>query len=474
MDWRDEKWREGMKITLDYNSMVSDFIGENGISREEIDALLPKAGQAHESLAKGRKDGAYPFFDLPYQDTSAIKLLADDIAKRTENFVLLGIGGSALGPAALHTALNHPHHNLLKRTERGRRPRMFFMDNVDPDAFGSLLEHLNPAKTVFAVITKSGGTAETMAQFMIVRSLMQKALGKRELKDHFVCITDPKDGNLRKIVKSEKYASLEVPPGVGGRFSVFTAVGLLPAAVSGIDIDELLAGAADMDKRTSLRNPLENPAYMSAMLQYFADTRRGKHIAVMMPYSSRLKDVADWFRQIWAESLGKKHDLNGNVVHTGQTPVKALGATDQHSQVQLYMEGPNDKTFTFLRVEKFQRELAIPKLYKDIEGIAYLGGQTMAELIKAEQAATEAALTKAGRPSMTIRIPEVRPFTVGQVLYMLEVSTAFAGGLYGINPFDQPGVEEGKLLTYAMMGRPGFEAKRAELEKKKKKPGYMI
>ncbi len=473
MDWRDESSRAGMRITLDYNSITSGFIGKNGISKEEIDALLPRAREVHESLARGRNDEAHPFFNLPYQDTSLIKLLADDIAKWAENFVLLGIGGSALGPIALHTALRHPYHNLLSRRGRGKRPRMFFMDNVDPDAFGSLLAELNPEKTIFCVVTKSGGTAETMAQFMVVRALMQKALGKRKLKKHFVCITDPEKGNLRKIVQSERFTSLEVPPGVGGRFSVFTPVGLLPAAVSGIDIDELLAGAADMDKRTSEQNSLENPAHMTAMLQYLAD-KKGRHISVMMPYSSALRDIADWYRQIWAESLGKKLDLKGNIVHTGQTPVKALGTTDQHSQVQLYMEGPNDKTFIFLRVESFQRELPIPKIYKDIDGIAYLGGHTMAELINAEQAATEAALAGAGRPSMTIRIPEVRPFTVGQVLYLLEVTTAIAGGLYGIDPFDQPGVEEGKLLTYAMMGRPGFEGKRAELEKQKRRPEYVI
>ncbi|MHB8172923.1 MAG: glucose-6-phosphate isomerase [Nitrospirota bacterium] len=473
MDWRDEAWRAGMRITLDYNFATSGFIGENGVSGKEIDALLPKAQEAHESLARGRNDGSYPFFNLPYQDTSLIRLLADDIAKWAENFVLLGIGGSALGPIALHTALNHPYHNLLTSKGRGKRPRMFFMDNVDPDGFGDLLAQLNPAKTMFCVVTKSGGTAETMAQFMVVRTLMQKALGKRAMKEHFVCITDPEKGNLRKIVQSERFTAIEVPPGVGGRFSVFTAVGLLPAAVSGIEIDELLAGAADMDKRTSQRNSLENPAHMAAMLQYIAD-KKGKNISVMMPYSSALRDIADWYRQIWAESLGKKLDLKGNIVHTGQTPVKALGTTDQHSQVQLYMEGPNDKTFIFLRVENFKRELPIPKIYKDIDGIAYLGGHSMAELINAEQAATEAALGKAGRPSMTIRIPEVRPFTVGQVLYLLEVSTALAGGLYGINPFDQPGVEEGKLLTYAMMGRPGFEGKRAELEKLKKRPEYVI
>ncbi len=351
---------------------------------------------------------------------------------------------------------------------------MFFVDNVDPDQFSSLMESIKLDKTVFNVITKSGGTSETMAQFMIARGLVKKDLGKKALKKNFACITDPEKGNLRKIVRDEKLRSLEVPPLVGGRFSVFTPVGLLSAAVSGIDIDELLAGAASMDMRTSRPGIWENPAYLSAALQYLADTKKGKNISVMMPYSQALKDVADWYRQIWAESLGKRLDLQGNVVHTGQTPVKALGATDQHSQVQLYMEGPNDKTFTFLRVEEFDTKVTIPKDFTDIPGAAFLIGKSLNQLINAEQAATETALMSAGRPCATITVPAVNPFTLGQILYMFEVQTAFAGGLYGIDPFDQPGVEEGKLLTYAMMDRPGYEKKKNELEKIKKKAGYVI
>jgi glucose-6-phosphate isomerase len=471
----DIKLQQSMEVTLDFNFMMSDFIGqENGVASDEMDTLSDRAESVHKELVSRRKDGTLPFFDLPYQDTTAIKKLADELAGEFDNFVLLGIGGSALGPIALHSALRHPHHNIRTKKERGGRPRMFFVDNVDPDQFSSLVESIKLDKTVFNVITKSGGTSETMAQFMIARGLVKKELGKKALKKHFVCITDPEKGNLRKIVRDEKLRALEVPPLVGGRFSVFTPVGLLSAAVSGIDIDELLAGAASMDRRTSKPGLWENPAYLSAALQYIADTKKGKKISVMMPYSQALKDVADWYRQIWAESIGKKFDLQGNVVHAGQTPVKALGATDQHSQVQLYMEGPNDKTFTFLRVEEFNTKVAIPKDFTDIPGASFLIGRSLGELINAEQAATETALMQAGRPCATIKVPAVNPFTLGQILYMFEVQTAFAGGLYNINPFDQPGVEEGKLLTYAMMDRPGYEKNKKELEKIKKKTGYVI
>ncbi|MBI5695383.1 MAG: glucose-6-phosphate isomerase [Nitrospirae bacterium] len=473
--WRDADWQGGMRISYDFNFMMDEYVGRSdGITRAELDALRPRAAKVHEELAGKRKSGALPFFDLPYQDTAAIKALAEEIAATADNFILLGIGGSALGPVALQTALRHPYHNLLTKKARGGRPRMFYPDNVDPDLFAGMMEAIDLKKTVFDVVTKSGGTSETVAHFLLAREAVTKALGKAALREHIVCVTDPEKGNLRKIVKKEKYRALEVPPGVGGRFSVFTPVGLLPAAVSGIDIDELLAGAADMDNRTAKGDVWENPAYMAACLQYLADTKKGKRISVMMAYAHGLRDVADWYRQLWAESLGKKLDLAGRVVHTGQTPVKAVGATDQHSQVQLYMEGPNDKTLTFLRVEKFREEVVMPRAFREMDGVSFLGGKSLAGLINAEQSATELALMKAGRPSARITLPELNAYTLGQLLYMMQVQTAFAGGLYGINPFDQPGVEEGKLLTYAMMDRPGYEEKKKELDAIKKKDGYVI
>lgn len=475
-DWREESWREKMKVSFDFGLMTAGAVGgADGISPAELDALEPKAHKLHEELVEKRRSGKLPFFDLPYQDTEPVKDLAEELAGDFGEFVLLGIGGSALGPIALHNALNHPHYNLLSWKARGGRPRMFFEDNVDPDRFAATMGMLDLNDTVFDVVTKSGGTAETMACFMVARGAVTDALGEKAVREHFVAVTDPEKGNLRKIVNDEGLRSLDVPPGVGGRFSVFTPVGLLPAAVSGIDIDELLAGAAFMDERTRKEGLRENPAYLAAAMQYLSDTKKGKRIAVMMPYSNALLSVADWFRQIWAESMGKRLDLAGNVVHTGQTPVKALGATDQHSQVQLYVEGPNDKTFTFLRVGKFAHDRPIPKMYPDVDAVSYLGGASLAELINAEQTATETALIKAKRPCARITLPEINAFTVGQLLYMLEVMTAFSGGLYGINPFDQPGVEEGKRLTYAIMGRKGYEQKKGELEGMRKgDPGFAL
>jgi glucose-6-phosphate isomerase len=250
---------------------------------------------------------------------------------------------------------------------------------------------------------------------------------------------------------------------VGGRFSALTPVGLLPAACAGIDIRELLEGAAAMDRRLEASPVMDNPAYRYSLYHYLLDREKGKRMSVMMPYSSRLYGLADWNRQLWAESLGKKKALDGGDIHAGQTPIKALGVTDQHSQVQLYVEGPFDKVFTILRVERFEHEMSMEPAWKGYSSLDYLGGRNMAELIEAERQGTIYALTRNKRPNMTIAFPAVTPHAVGQFMYALETATVFSGGLYGIDPLDQPGVEEGKIAAFALMGRPGYEDKAKDI-----------
>jgi glucose-6-phosphate isomerase len=263
---------------------------------------------------------------------------------------------------------------------------------------------------------------------------------------------------LRAIADRESIATLPIPPGVGGRFSVLSAVGLLPAALVGIDIRALLEGARAMDRACDTGRLDRNPAGLFAALQWLAHTEAGAPIHVMMPYSDRLDSAADWFRQLWAESLGKRHDLQRRDVFTGPTPVKALGATDQHSQVQLYMEGPFDKTVTFLAVDEPGRDVGIPPLYPDIDAIGYLGGRTLGQLLDAERRATAAALAERGRMNMTLALPRPDEHALGQLIMMLEIATIYAGALYEVDPLDQPGVELGKELTYGLMGRPGAPA----------------
>lgn len=447
-------------LTLDYKNMLADSVGpKHGVLPKEIGELKKKTSVILKKISSERAKGKLPFLDLPYQDIKKIINLSEEISDSFDDLIVIGIGGSALGAMALLNALAHPYRNILPKGLR-RRPRVFVYDNIDPDQFKGLLDVIDITRTAFNVITKSGETAETLASFLIIRERLKKAIGSG-WQEHIIATTDPQKGALRKIASDEGYRTLDIPPGVGGRFSVFTPVGLFPASVSGIDIEEILRGAEAMDKRCSKKDLEENPSVMGAILHYIADTKKKKNISVMMPYSHALEKVADWFCQLWAESLGKKHDLKGKTVHTGQTPVKALGATDQHSQLQLYVEGPNDKIITFLRVERFTGEIEIPRdlspALNQVQGISgsdkvsYLGGHSLGELINAEQRATEIVLTKAKRPNMRITIPKVNPNTVGQLLYMLEVQTVISAGLYNINPFDQPGVEEGKRLTYEFL-----------------------
>ena len=461
-----------MNLTLDFNNVMSDVIGpDRGIKPGEIDALKGRAAEIHRDLQARRKidpclkhaGTSIGFYNLPYDKTllKDVILLSEELAERFDNLVVLGIGGSALGAKAVFNALCHPYHNLLLRNER-RGLRVFFCDNIDPDGFQPLLEILNLKKTVFNVITKSGETAETVAQFMVVKRLLEKKVGKT-YRGHIVITTDPLKGELRKIANEEGYKTFHAPTNVGGRYSVLSAVGLLPSALAGVDIKKLLAGARYMDEVCNTNDIWKNPAYMSAILQYLA-YKKGKNISVIMPYSSSLRDFAEWYIQLWAESLGKRANLKGEIVNIGPTPLKAVGTTDQHSQLQLFMEGPYDKVITFIKVEKFKDKVSIPKMFEDFKEIGYLGGHTMAELFKAELAATRIAMTKNKRMNYTVVLPEINPFTFGQLLFFFEVQTAFAGGLFGINPFDQPGVEEGKRLTYGIMGKKGYEEKKKEVK----------
>jgi glucose-6-phosphate isomerase len=271
---------------------------------------------------------------------------------------------------------------------------------------------------------------------------------------------------MREITDREGFKSFIIPDGVGGRYSVLTPVGLLSASVSGININELLSGASSMDERCAFDDIKDNPALMNALLQYISYKKRGKNVLIMMAYSNALSGIVDWFCQLWSESLGKKDSLSGETVNCGSTPVKAIGVTDQHSQLQLYMEGPFDKVITFLHVEKFNKNVEIPK--GTVDKLEYLGGHTLNDLMKAEMIGTQLALTENKRPNCTITLPEVSESTIGQLLYMLEIQTAIVGKMYGINPFDQPGVEASKINSYALLGREGYEERRKEIESHQK------
>lgn len=457
-------------ITLDYKRVDEKIIGEdNGLNLEqEFENYKDKIANIIVDLNK-RKDklGQWlQWMNLGYNEETLwyVKEYAAMVQGRFDNVLVLGIGGSALGGLAVIEALLKPFWNLLSPEQREGLPRIFFLDNIDPDYMVGLLNVLDLKKTLVNVITKSGSTAETMSQFMIVKNILEQELGDN-YRYNIVATTDKKTGILRQIAEQEGYKTFVVPDDVGGRFSVFSAVGLLPFALVGIDIDEIVNGIKDMDLALKNTDIKENIAAQNALIHYLLDTKKGKNLSVMMPYSSKLKYVSDWYVQLWAESLGKNKDKEGNDVCVGPTPIKALGATDQHSQIQLYNEGPNNKVINFIRVKNFDNTLEIPNIF-EYTGIGYLGGKTINQLINAEADSTRVSLADYKRPTVSIYLDKVDGYNVAQLLYMLEVQTAIAGELYNIDTFNQPGVEQAKNYTYALMGRAGYEESAQVLQAK--------
>ncbi len=457
-------------LKLNCRNTDSEIIGqEHGLNLEEEFNIYSEKISDIINVLKQKKDVAgekLQWMNLGYNEETVwyVKEFASMVENRFENLLVLGIGGSALGGIAVTEALLKPYWNFLTKDQRKNLPRIFFLDNIDPDSINGLLDILDLKKTLVNVITKSGDTAETMSQYMIIKDILKNELGD-DYRKNIVVTTDKKMGILRQLADQEGYKIFYVPDDVGGRFSVFSSVGLVPFALVGLDIDQMMNGIKDMASALENTDIRQNIAAQSALINYLLDIKKGKNMSVMMPYSNRLKYLSDWYTQLWAESLGKAYNRIGEKVNVGPTPIKALGATDQHSQVQLYNEGPNNKLITFIRVAEFDTTLEIPPIF-EYTGIGYLGGKTINDLINAEADSTRVSLADHNRPTITITIDKIDEYNIAQLLYMFEVQTAIAGELYNINAFDQPGVEQAKNYTYALMGRAGYEGSAEELKEK--------
>jgi glucose-6-phosphate isomerase len=440
-----------VRILFDETNLLAEVVGRgNGISRSEAERARPKALKALKSFRKLSENQTYGFAHLPFQ-TAVIKSVNDFAASVRGSYdtvCVVGIGGSALGAWALDCGLRGPHP--VQGAHSTERPRLVILDNVDPSFTEQALASMDREKTIVVVIAKSGGTAETVSTFLIVREWLNNP-------QRIVAVTTKGKGDLFALASQEGYKTFFIPENVGGRFSVLTPVGLVPAALIGIDIKKLCRGAAAMTHLCWQEDLAENVALRAALYHWLVWTRKDKPIQVAFPYSNHLWGTAFWFRQLWAESLGKAQDRANQIVHTGQTPVAALGVTDQHSQVQLYIEGPNDKVFTFWAVEKFSSQGKIPKVTTGLAAFDALSGQSLAKLIDAERRATAAAMVENGRPNCTVTLGRVDEEHLGAFLQMMEFQTAFIGELLNIDAFNQPGVELGKVFTYALMGRPGYE-----------------
>lgn len=441
-----------MAFTLDVTSMTAPAVPA-GVRDDDWQSLAIQFRSAHRDVAAIAATGVYGYRELERQrdERARVVAFAASVAGRYDDVVVLGIGGSSLGARALRTALLPPAWNSRSADARDGRPRLHVLDNVDPRTIRAVLSIVSLPRTIFVVISKSGGTIETLAQYLVVRARLDA--DHLPPSQHLVFVTDPTKGALRAIAARDRIPAFDVPPNVGGRFSVLSPVGTLPAALCGIDVEALCAGAAAVRDATSGDALEHNAAGLFATLQWRAHALAGQGMHVMMPYSDALRDVAPWFVQLWAESLGK---MNVDGLHVGPTPIASVGATDQHSQVQLFMEGPADKTVTFLRVDHVGEDVPIPALEPGEKAIGFLGGHTMGELLDVECRATAGALARAGRPSMTMTIDAVDAWHVGGLLMWLMQATTLAGSLYRVNPLDQPGVELGKRLANGELGHPDY------------------
>lgn len=438
-----------MSARLDFGNMLAAQV-PSGVSPEEWAGLALRFVDVQAAFRREADAGTHGFVELAQQaaEHARVREWAASVRGRYDDVVVLGIGGSALGATLLQTALLPHAWNERTTAQRAGAPRLHVLDNVDPRTIAARLELVSLPRTLFLVISKSGGTAETLAQYLLVRSEIEKA--GLPVSEQLAFVTDPSAGLLRPIAARDAIPAFSIPANVGGRFSVLTPVGTLPAALVGIDTEALLRGAGAAALRAAEPELARNFAGVFATLQWRAHRDAGQGIHVMMPYSDALRGLAPWFVQLWAESLGK-FDIEGN--HAGPTPLSAVGATDQHSQIQLYMEGPMDKTITFVTERSRETDLAIPALPGAPVESAYLQGKTFGTLLDTEQRATAAALAQAGRPNMTISVERADAENLGELVMLFMHATVFAGALYQVNPLGQPGVERGKVLT-----REGLES----------------
>jgi glucose-6-phosphate isomerase len=373
------------------------------------------------------------FLDLPFEQGNLAKVIefTNQRSEKYSNIVLIGIGGSSLGPKCIFQALG----------QRSNK-QVYIVDNIDPDEIYMLDSKLDYTQTLFLVVTKSGTTPETIATYLYFRERANQL--QLNPGDHFVFVTDPENGYLREQGKQEQITMFDLPQNVGGRFSVLSNVGLVFSALLGVDIAQMLSGAAQVTSEFLGDESGSTSSWNLAKAQFFSGQNM-QNIVVIFPYSSRLNSFGDWYVQLLSESIGKEFDLDGKKVNVGLTPLPAVGATDQHSQLQLFKEGPDDKLIIFLNVLSFENQVKIPSISH--KGLEYLSNHTFNELIQAEYQATKQSLTESHKSNISIEIPEVNAFYLGQLFQTMELSVACIGELYNINTFDQPGVERGKVLT---------------------------
>ncbi len=425
-------------LSINTNFAMSQYLaGRDGLPQNALLEVQNRLNVAAEDMMQSIASNRLGFLTMldDAQTLKETKALAGQYpSSKYTDVIVLGIGGSALGARAVRQAL-----------AQDAKQNVRILDNIDPVQFSLALQGMNPKKTLVIAISKSGQTVETMAQLFLLINEFKKAVGAKSLDRHFVFITTRGTGSLYGLSQKYGIPVLPVPANVGGRYSVLSPVGLFPAAFMVDNIAELIEGGKKV--RESFVRSRGNNIGEIAVIYHLTHLHLNKNIAVFMPYSSLLSDFSEWIAQLWAESLGKKHSRDGREVYTGSTPVRALGVTDQHSQLQLYKEGPADKLITFIEVVKSgaKGKKLVPVPPVDVE-FSYLFSKTLEELLHAEMNATRTSLINSSRPSVTLSVPELSPKIMGELFVFFELLVVFMGHLYNINPFDQPGVEEGKRI----------------------------
>ncbi|HYM02687.1 MAG TPA: glucose-6-phosphate isomerase [Stellaceae bacterium] len=425
-----------MPYRHDVAGCLAEAIGPHGLTAAELEATLARAVPALAALVRRRDDGSLPLLRLPGRRDDLVELgaLAEEYRRRFDHVVVFGTGGSSLGGQTLCALADQGFG------PRQGAPRLHFLDNIDPATFAALFAALDPARTGIIAISKSGGTAETMTQLVVALDWLRQALGTAKVGEQVAAITEPRDTPLRRLAKAQGMRVLDHDPGIGGRFSVLSNVGLLPALIAGLDGVALRDGAASvLGAALAASSPRACEPALGAAATVALAERRGITHAVLMPYVDRLASFGLWFRQLWAESLGK----DGK----GTTPVRAMGTVDQHSQLQLYLDGPANKMFTLVTLDVAGLG---GTLAADLAGdpeLTYLTGRRMGDLLDAEQRATAASLMRRGRPTRLIHLAALDERNLGALLMHFMLETIIAADLTGVNAFDQPAVEEGKVLA---------------------------
>lgn len=438
------------QIQLPFNQDLEDClageIGDGGLDSAAFERYVAKADEALSRVRVSHASGNLPLLDLPAKqdDLPEIGEVAGRFRSSFDDVVVLGTGGSSLGGQTLCSLAD------IGFGPRAGAPRLHFMDNVDPHTFDGLIAGLDWKRAGIIAISKSGSTAETLLQFGILLEVMQQYVSEENIADHVVAITEPTDNPLRVVAQRLGCKVLEHDAGVGGRYSVLSVTGMLPAAIAGLNVEQVRAGAATISELLlSGVAAADCPPALGAALGIALNRHNGVNTTVLMPYCDRLADFGLWYCQLWAESIGK----NGE----GMVPVRALGTTDQHSQLQLYLDGPADKMYSLVLTDIAGSGAQVPSEFADLEGLSYLRGRTMGDLLSVSGRATAETLANNGHPVRIFEVPVVDESSTGALMMHFMAETIIAADLIGVNAFDQPAVEEGKILARQYLAKGGGE-----------------